>query len=149
MDRKPKISVIIPVYNAEKYLRKCIESVLNQTFGDFELLLVDDGSPDHSGEICDEYAQKDSRVHVFHKPNGGTANARNYGLDHSQGDYVAFIDNDDYVEPTYLGDMYSAMTHYDVDLVCCGAWLDEKSDGSYHSLRITDSDKKNTTGMRR
>ena len=141
MDRKPTISVIIPVYNAEKYIRRCVESILVQTFEDFELLLVDDGSPDHSGEICDEYAQKDSRVRVFHKSNGGTASARNYGLDHFQGDYVAFIDNDDYVEPTYLDDMLNAMTRCGADLVCCGVWYFEKSDGSYGRLRITDSDK--------
>ena len=144
MDRKPTISVIIPVYNVEKYIRRCVESVLSQTFKDFELLLVDDGSPDHSGEICDEYAQKDPRVHVFHKSNGGASTARNCGLDHSQGDYISFVDADDYVEPTYLGDMLGAMTRCGADMVCCGAWFLERTDGRCHSLRITDRTKEYT-----
>ena len=92
------ISIIIPVYNAEKYLRRCIESVLSQSFTDFELILVDDGSRDFSPHICDDYAQKDSRVKVIHKANGGVIAARNDGLDIAKGEYVTFIDSDDWVE---------------------------------------------------
>ena len=91
----PRISIICPVYNAEKYLRKCVDSVLVQTFTDFELLLVDDGSHDGSGVICDEYAEKDSRVRVFHKENGGVSSARNIGLKYANGEWVYFIDSDD------------------------------------------------------
>lgn len=91
----PKISVIVPVYNVEKYLRRCIDSILAQTFTDFELLLIDDGSTDKSGEICDEYAKKDSRVRVFHKENGGVSSARNLGLDNAQGEWITFVDSDD------------------------------------------------------
>lgn len=99
---KPSISVIIPVYNVEPYLRKCIDSVLNQHFADFELLLVDDGSTDNSGEICDIYAQKDSRVRVFHTSNQGVSAARNLGMDKATADWVCFVDGDDWVENDYL-----------------------------------------------
>lgn len=100
----PKISIIVPVYNVEKYLHQCIDSVLAQTFTDWELLLIDDGSPDRSGEICDDYAVKDSRIRVFHKPNGGVSSARNLGLDNAHGEYITFLDSDDWLEPTYLSD---------------------------------------------
>lgn len=93
----PKISVIVPVYNTEQYLHRCIDSILAQTFTDFELLLIDDGSKDSSGKICDEYAAKDSRVRVFHKENGGVSSARNLGLDNAQGDWITFVDSDDYL----------------------------------------------------
>jgi len=97
-----KISVIVPVYRAEPYLRQCIDSLLAQTYSDFELILVDDGSPDKSGAICDEYAQKDCRVQVIHKPNGGVSSARNTGLDAATGRFVVFADSDDYVGSGYL-----------------------------------------------
>lgn len=99
---QPKISVIVPVYKAEKYLHRCVDSILSQTFTDFELILVNDGSPDNSGAICDEYAQKDNRVHVFHKKNGGVALARNLGLDNAKGKWITFIDADDYIEDGFL-----------------------------------------------
>lgn len=101
----PKISVIVPVYNAEKYLRRCIDSILAQTFTDFELLLVDDGSNDTSGVICDEYRQKDFRVKVFHKKNGGVSSARNKGLDESRGTLIVFVDSDDWIAGTHLSDL--------------------------------------------
>lgn len=110
----PTISVIVPVYNTEKYLRRCIDSVLAQTYADFELLLIDDGSKDKSGEICDEYAQKDARVRVFHKENGGVSSARNLGLDNARGEWVAFVDSDDYIEENYLK---SFEGNLDADLV--------------------------------
>lgn len=98
----PKISVIIPVYNAEKYLKECIDSVLNQTFDDFEVLIINDGSTDESGKICDEYAQKDARVKVFHKENGGVSSARNLGLDNAKGEWITFVDSDDYISEDYF-----------------------------------------------
>lgn len=107
----PKISVIVPVYKVEKYLHRCVDSILAQTFTDFEILLIDDGSPDRSGEICDEYAKKDSRVRVFHKENGGVSSARNLGLENAVGEWIWFVDSDDTVEAnalnvinTYIGD---------------------------------------------
>ena len=93
-----KISVIVPIYNVENYIHRCIDSILAQTFTDFELILVDDGSPDNCGKICDEYAKKDSRINVIHKENGGLSSARNAGLDIASGDYIVFVDSDDYVE---------------------------------------------------
>lgn len=110
----PTISVIIPVYNTEQYLHRCIDSVLAQTYQDFELLLIDDGSKDSSGTICDEYAAKDARVRVFHKENGGVSSTRNLGLDHARGEWVTFVDSDDWVSKDYLDDL---IRHSDSDLV--------------------------------
>lgn len=98
----PTISVIVPVYNAERWLRRCVDSILAQTFSDFELLLIDDGSKDQSGAICDEYAKFDSRVRVFHKANGGVSSARNLGLDNARGEWIVFADADDWVSESYL-----------------------------------------------
>ena len=98
----PQISVIVPVYNVEPYLRKCIDSILNQSFTDFELILVDDGSTDCSGVICDEYVQKDARIRVFHTPNQGVSAARNWGLSQALGEWITFVDSDDWVEEGYL-----------------------------------------------
>lgn len=113
----PKISVIVPVYNVEKNLPRCIDSILSQSFTDFELLLIDDGSPDNCGKICDEYAAKDSRVKVFHKPNGGVSSARNLGLDKAQGEWVTFIDSDDYVDVDYLKELVVTQGEYNSDFV--------------------------------
>ena len=106
MNITPKISVIVPVYNTEKYLTRCIDSILSQTFTDFELLLIDDGSKDSSGAICDEYAAKDNRVRVFHKENVGVSSARNLGLDNAKCEWIAFVDSDDWVENDYLKLLY-------------------------------------------
>lgn len=116
------ISIIIPVYNAEEHLHCCIESVLKQTFTDFELLLVDDGSRDRSGEICDEYAAKDARVRVFHKMNAGVSSARNVALSNAKGIWVTYIDSDDWVANDYLMNLYGAVGQ-DCDLVVSFATL--------------------------
>lgn len=102
MMSNPKISIIIPVYNAERYLRQCLDSILAQTYPDWECILVDDGSKDSSGDICDEYTQKDSRFKVYHKENGGVSSARNCGLDNARGEWIGWVDSDDYVEPEFL-----------------------------------------------
>ena len=115
----PKISVIIPVYNAESTLRRCVDSVLSQTFTDFECLLINDGSKDKSGEICDEYAAKDSRVRVFHKENGGVSSARNIGLDNMRGEWVSFVDSDDYIDSNYLKFMHDEAIRSDCSVVVC------------------------------
>lgn len=104
----PKVSIIVPVYNVEQYLPRCIDSILTQTFTDFELLLIDDGSHDKSGKICDEYAEKDSRIRVFHKENGGVSSARNIGLYNAQGEWIAFIDSDDWVGDKWLNGFVSS-----------------------------------------
>lgn len=104
-----KISVIVPVYNAEKYLRRCVDSILAQTFTDFELILVDDGSKDASASLCDEYAAtSEGRIRSFHKPNGGASSARNLGLQQAQGEYIVFVDADDWVDDTYLEEILPA-----------------------------------------
>lgn len=111
------ISVIVPIYKVEDYLPRCINSILSQSFTDFELILVDDGSPDECGKICDEYAEKDSRVRVFHKPNGGVSSARNLGLDKAQGGWITFIDSDDYVGINYLSDFVNVVQMCDTEFV--------------------------------
>ena len=122
----PKISVIVPVYKAEAYLHRCVDSLLAQTFQDFEVLLIDDGSPDRSGEICDEYARKDSRVRVFHKENGGVSSARQYGMDHAQGEYTIHADPDDWVEPTMLEELYRKAKEEDADMVICDFYYEKQ-----------------------
>lgn len=117
--RQKMISVIVPVYNVEKYIRKCIESVLNQTFQDFELILVDDGTKDKSGEICDAYAQKDPRIKVIHQENKGLSGARNTGLKKAEGEFLAFIDSDDFILNTYLQTLYECAVLYEADAAVC------------------------------
>ena len=112
----PKVSVIIPVYRAEKFIHECIDSVLNQSFSDIELILIDDGSPDNSGAICDEYALKDNRIKVFHQQNGGVCAARNKGLDMATGDYILFLDSDDYMPKDALETLYNDATQNDADI---------------------------------
>lgn len=121
-----EISVIVPVYNVENYLSECVDSILNQTFKDFELILVDDGSKDGSGKICDGYAAKDIRVKVLHKPNGGLSDARNTGMEVMKGQYVTFIDSDDIVSYDYLRSMYEAAVRYKADIVQCGFCRDRE-----------------------
>lgn len=122
MERIPKISVIVPIYRVEEYLPKCLDSLLKQTFRDLEVILVDDGSPDRCGEICDEYREKDSRIRVIHKENGGLSSARNAGLDIAAGKYVAFVDSDDTVTPDCYEKLFRCAEKYDADLVCGGRW---------------------------
>lgn len=112
----PLVSIIVPVYNAEKYLNRCSDSILSQTMTDFELLLIDDGSKDNSGRICDEYSEKDARVRVFHKPNGGVSSARNLGLDNAKGKWITFVDADDRCSCNYLEHLLSKVDD-DTDLI--------------------------------
>lgn len=114
------ISVIIPVYNVAEYIGKCIESVVKQTYSNIEIILVDDGSSDSSGCICDEYVKKDNRIRVYHKKNEGVSSARNLGIEVSNGDLIAFIDSDDYVGDNYLRNLYDDLMNSDADLVVGG-----------------------------
>lgn len=118
-----KISVIVPVYNVEPYLRQCVDSIINQTYKNLEIILVDDGSPDNCGKICDEYATKDARIKVLHIENGGPAIARNAGLDIATGNYIGYIDSDDYIEPDMYETLYNAMIRTDAGLVVCN-WFE-------------------------
>lgn len=121
------ISVIIPVFNVEKFLPRCVESVQKQTYTNIEIILVDDGSPDRCAEICDAYAEKDSRIRVIHKKNGGLSDARNAGMDIARGEYFCFIDSDDYIQPTMLEHMSSAIESSGAKLALCNLMcVDEK-----------------------
>ena len=113
----PSISIIVPVYNIEEYLPRCIESILRQTYTNLQLVLVDDGSKDRSGALCDEYAKKDSRILVVHKENGGSSSARNRGIEVATGEYLGFVDSDDYVEPDMYGKMVTAILENGCNIV--------------------------------
>ncbi|PFH85600.1 glycosyltransferase [Bacillus sp. AFS088145] len=115
----PKISIIVPVYKVEPYLHKCVDSILAQTLTEFELILVDDGSPDQCGVICDEYAKKDERIKVIHKINGGQASARNAALNIAKGDYIGFVDSDDWIEPDMYELLYNMCIENDCEIANC------------------------------
>lgn len=133
----PKVSVIIPVYKVEKYLKRCVESVRNQTLRDIEIILVDDGSPDYCPQICDEFAKMDNRIKVVHKKNGGVSAARNTGLDVAVGEYIAFVDSDDYIEENMYQRMVDVATtnNCDVVLADCLKEYPEKSVEYTHDIR--------------
>ena len=109
MPGENQISVIVPVYNVEGYLARCVDSILGQTYENLEVILVDDGSRDGSGALCDAFARQDHRVKVIHKPNGGLSSARNTGIDAAQGEYLAFVDSDDWLEPDAYAQMLARM----------------------------------------
>ena len=115
----PAISIIVPIYKAEETLLRCLDSLKAQTFTDFEVLMVDDGSLDRCGEMIDAYAQKDSRFKAYHKENGGVSSARQYGIDHAQGEFTIHADPDDWVEPTMLEELYGKAKEEDADMVIC------------------------------
>ena len=110
------ISVIVPIYNVEKYLRQCLDSIQNQTYQNFECLLINDGSPDNSADICREYVEKDSRFKYFEKENGGLSDARNYGIRQSKGSYLTFVDSDDWLEHDALDRLYGALRKGNADI---------------------------------
>ena len=116
----PLVSIVVPVYKIENVLHYCIDSILNQIYEDFELILVDDGSPDNSGKICDEYAKKENRIKVIHKENGGVSSARNCGIDAAKGKYICFVDSDDYVNKNYLEILIKTKSeHPEFDNIWC------------------------------
>lgn len=129
-------SIIVPVYNAEKYLRRCVDSILQQVYVDFELFLIDDGSNDSSGLICDEYAAKDNRVVVFHKENGGASSARNFGINYAKGEWISFVDSDDYVLPTFLK-TYIELIGDEVDLCVLGVIPDYSISTEYKIIKTS------------
>ena len=115
----PKVSIIVPVYKVEEYVHECIDSILNQTYKNIEVILVDDGSPDTCGAICDEYAKKDDRIIVIHKTNGGLSDARNVGLQRATGEYLAFVDSDDSIKKDYIEKLYNGIVNEDADVCIC------------------------------
>lgn len=144
---RPKLSIIVPIYNVELYLRQCLDSILAQTYQDFELLLVDDGTPDNSGKICDEYSHEDNRIRALHKPNGGVSSARNFGLDQAIGEWVTFIDADDFISSTFIEALMKvAIECTDLDFVQAGCinWADDKILGinqQYEDFKGSDKGK--------
>lgn len=119
MSHTPKISVIVPIYNVEKYIKRCLKTIQAQTFKDFEVLLIDDDSPDRSAEIAEEFCKKDKRFRLFHKENGGLSDARNYGLERARGEFISFIDSDDYIHKNFLEVMYRECVDNDADMSYC------------------------------
>ena len=126
MRKKELISIIVPIYNTQNFLNKCVDSILNQTYRELEIILVDDGSTDESGKICDKYKLIDNRVKVIHKKNGGVSMARNYGLKMINGEYVIFIDSDDWLENNMIETLYNNMIKYKVDISICNFEIDCK-----------------------
>ncbi len=138
MVKRAKVSIIMPVYKVEEYVGKAIESIQAQTLTDWEFLIVDDGTPDNSGVICDEYAAKDDRITVIHKENGGAPSARNVAIDKASGEYMYFMDSDDWAEPTMLEDMYNLAKRDNAQLVIAGFYIDTYVGGDKY---ITDDYK--------
>lgn len=136
------ISIIVPVYNTEKYLDQCIQSVLAQTYTNWELLLIDDGSTDSSGAICDKYAAVDKRIRVFHKENGGVSSARNLGLDNAKGEWITFVDSDDWVEPAMYFEMLEGACLQNSDIVYCDIRMVFTNCTTIHHVAAYDIDKK-------
>ena len=137
MKRTPKVSVIIPAYNVDRFIGRAIESLQNQTLGDFELLIVDDGSTDRTGQVADRMAERDIRIDVIHTKNRGAAAARNTALDRAQGEYVHFVDGDDWVEPAMLADLVSLADEHDLDLVIAGFYIETYyGEGDQHTSEL-------------
>lgn len=130
---KEVISIIVPVYKAEQFIDRCVESILNQTYKSIELVLVDDGSPDKSGELCERWKQKDDRVKVIHKENGGASSARNLGLKIATGKFVGFVDSDDWIDPMMYQRLYELLERYDADMSICE--IKVAKDGKVHSTQ--------------
>lgn len=127
MDSKSLISVIVPIYNVENYLERCVVGIINQTYKNLEIILVDDGSPDNCPKMCDDFAKKDSRIRVVHKKNGGLSDARNAGMKIASGECIVFVDSDDYIHCNMIDKMYGVMLKDGSEVVSCGVkWVDEK-----------------------
>lgn len=135
--KTPKVSIIVPVYNVERYLDRCIQSLVNQSLKDIEIILVDDGSPDNCPKMCDEYAQKDNRIKVIHKQNAGLGYARNSGLDVAIGEYVAFVDSDDYVDTAMYETLYERSNITNADATFCGFKTEMTKDVWRESREVT------------
>lgn len=135
IEKQPSVSVIVPVYKVEKYVSQCIESILDQTYQDFELILIDDGSTDDSGLICDRYAIKDERIRVIHRENRGVSETRKEGIELARGRYVTFIDSDDFIENDYLYIMYNTLIKSKADIVCCNSIDDNPASHETYILK--------------
>ena len=130
------ITVVVSIYKVEKYLNKCIESLLNQTYKDFEIILVDDGSPDKCPKMCDDWETRDSRIRVFHKENGGVSSARNCGIENAKGEFIIFPDPDDWVEPDYLERILALREEFNADLSICGHYIGKNINNKKAALSV-------------
>lgn len=135
----PKVSLIIPVYNVSKYLKRCIDSIASQTFTDYEAIFVNDGSTDNSGQLCKTLIADYPNMRMVSKTNGGLSSARLYGFNESEGQYVAFIDSDDYLEPKYIESLYNGIIQNSADMSVCSYFLDNNSHKSLHVLSYDDN----------
>ena len=144
MEKRALISIIIPVYNVKNYLDRCMDSVTHQTYTNIEILIIDDGSEDGSGNLCDIWAEKDKRIKVFHKQNGGLSSARNYGLRRAKGEFIGFVDSDDYISLDMYEKLSEAMEH-NIDIVTCGIVLENsgRDKGKNRIVHLPDSGKRN------
>lgn len=132
MTERPLISVIVPIYGVEKYLEQCLDSIINQTYRNLEIILIDDGSPDRCGEICDRYASRDSRIKVIHQSNQGLSAARNAGMDMATGEYISFIDSDDYIDPHFYEKMEQGFQDYpEAPIIICLPYQDKDGQITY------------------
>lgn len=139
---EPLLSIIVPIYNVEQYLERCIESIINQTYKNLEIILVDDGSKDNSGTIADTYASKDNRIKVIHKENGGLSDARNHGLDQAKGKYIIFIDSDDFIDSSMCEILFATAEKYSSDIVSCNYYIfQDENHISVHSMSIQEDEK--------
>ncbi|MCZ6173750.1 glycosyltransferase [Campylobacter ureolyticus] len=143
MQNNPLISIVVPVYNVEKYLKKCIQSIIEQTYKNLEIILVDDGSNDNSGKICDEFAQKDNRIKVIHKINGGQADARNKALDIMNGEWVSFVDSDDFVDKFHIENLYFQAVRNNSDICVCGFKIVNEDYKTIRSIKVKFNDSLN------
>ena len=145
--KNPLISIIVPVYKTEQYLDRCLDSIVNQTYKNLEIILVDDGSPDNCPQMCDEWKTKDSRIRVIHKENDGLANARNSGIEIASGDYMMFADSDDFLEKDMIDFLLNLSLKYDADVSRCGFYFDyengeKKSAGNDKDIKLPDYDER-------
>ena len=139
---EPLLSIIVPIYNVEQYLERCIESIINQTYKNLEIILVDDGSKDNSGTIADTYASKDNRIKVIHKENGGLSDARNHGLDQARGNYIIFIDSDDFIDSSMCEILFTTAEKYSSDIVSCNYYIFRAENHiSVHPMSIQEDEK--------
>jgi glycosyltransferase involved in cell wall biosynthesis len=134
-EKRPLISVIVPVYNTKTYLEKCIKSIVTQTYDNLEIILIDDGSDDGSAEVCDKWKHKDSRIRVFHTQNNGVSHARNIGLSKASGDYIGFVDSDDWIEPSFYDSMLKSLLKYNAE-ACSSGYSKDENTQSYVELKI-------------
>lgn len=134
------VSVIVPIYNVEKFLEKCLLSIKNQTFRNYEVLLIDDGSTDNSKKICEDFVKNDNRMKYFYKQNGGLSDARNYGLKYAKGNYLVFVDSDDYLEESFLATLYDGITKNNAEVSVCSFCLNDEKGNKLLDLSLNDSD---------